>query len=81
MGKDPRGFQFVRPQQELLGQDVLLIVRRRSGPEPMVEHAPYYQRIRPVEMVPLWRGRDAAFPLSVYLGQRLLAPVPPERLR
>ena len=81
VGGDPRGFQFVTPQSSLVGRDVLLIARRRPGPEPMVAYAPYFDHIHPLGIFAVSHGHQEAFQVSVYLGTRLRAPVPPARPR
>jgi 4-amino-4-deoxy-L-arabinose transferase-like glycosyltransferase len=78
VGPDPRGFEYVQPQQSLVGHDVLIVARRRRGPEPMVAYAPYFARITALGTVPLERAGHPQIAVSVYLGQRLLRPVPPD---
>lgn len=75
LGEDPRGFHYVTDPRSLLGRDVLLVVRRRPGPEPMAAYAPFFERLIPLGIFPASRGRDEPF-LSYYLGHRLLQPVP-----
>jgi 4-amino-4-deoxy-L-arabinose transferase-like glycosyltransferase len=79
VGADPRGFQFTTAQSALVGRDVLLIARRRPGPEPMVTYAPYFDHILPLGTFAVSHGPQEAFQVSVYLGARLRAPVPPRR--
>jgi hypothetical protein len=79
VGGDPRGFRYVIDQRSLLGRDLLLVVRRRPGPEPMTWLAPYFQRIQPLGSFSASAERPERVVLSVYLGRRLLATVPPKR--
>jgi 4-amino-4-deoxy-L-arabinose transferase-like glycosyltransferase len=82
VGDDPRGFEFVRSQASLVGQDVLLVARRRARRgEPFMAYAPYFARIEPLGTIPILRGRVESVAVSVYLGRRLLRPVPPRRTR
>jgi 4-amino-4-deoxy-L-arabinose transferase-like glycosyltransferase len=78
VGEDPRGFHYVTDQSALLGRDVLLVVRRRPGPETMVAYAPFFERVIPLGMFPASPSRDEPI-LSFYLGRRFRAPVPPIR--
>ena len=77
VGEDPRGFEYVQPQSSLVGHDVLVVARRRPGPEPMVAYAPFFARITALGTIPLLRAGHEQIAVSVYLGQRLLRPVPP----
>ena len=80
VGEDPRGFRYVRAQEELIGRDVLLVADRRArAQEPMVAYAPYFQRIEPLGSVPLVRGGRAELEVSVYLARGLRAPIPEKR--
>lgn len=82
VGEDPRGFRFVRPQEQLIGRDVLLFAERRDRvQEPMVAYAPYYRRIEPLGSVPLLRGGFPELEVSVYLARGLLSPIPEKRRR
>jgi hypothetical protein len=81
VGEDPRGFEFVRSQESVVGHDVLLVARRRPGPEPMVAYAPYFESITPLGTVSLPRGRGAGIAVSVYVGHRLVRGVPRGRTR
>ncbi len=75
VGEDPRGFHYVTDQRSLVGRDVLLVVRRRPGPEPMTAYAPFFERVIPLGIFPASRGRGEPV-LSYYLGRRLLRAVP-----
>jgi hypothetical protein len=78
VGPDPRGFEYVQSQQSLVGQDVVLVARRRPGEEEaMLRYAPYFDRIAPVGSVPIPRNGRVDVSVSVYLGHRLLRSVPP----
>ena len=78
VGPDPRGFEYVESQRSLVGRDVVLVARRRpSEIEPMVRYAPYFDRITPVGSIPILRHGREHLSVSVYLGHRLLRPVPP----
>jgi len=80
VGEDPRGFRFVRPQEELIGRDVLLVTDRRArAQEPMVAYAPYFQRIQALGSVPLLRGGRPELEVSVYLARGLRSPIPEKR--
>jgi 4-amino-4-deoxy-L-arabinose transferase-like glycosyltransferase len=82
VGPDPRGFEYALSQESLVGRDVLLVARRRAGAmEPMLLYAPYFDRITPVGSVPLLRGNREAVTVSVYRGEKLRRPVPPEHQR
>ena len=82
VGGDPRGFEFVRSQRTLLGHDVLLVARRRSGEmEPMLVYAPFFARITPLGTLPLDRNGNEAIQVSAYLGERLLEVPPPKAVR
>ena len=80
VGEDPRGFRFVRPQEQLIGRAVLLVAERRArAQEPMVAYAPYFQRIQPLGGVPLARGGKMELEVSVYVAQGLRRPIPEKR--
>jgi hypothetical protein len=80
VGEDPRGFRFVRPQERLIGRDVLLVADRRARQwEPMVADAPYFQHIQPLGSVALLRGGRPELEVSVYLARGLRAPIPEQR--
>ncbi len=82
VGGDPRGFEFVRSQASIVGHDVLLVARRRSGEmEPMLGYAPYFARLTPLGTIPLEREGHEAVLVSVYLGEKFLRPLPPKRMR
>jgi hypothetical protein len=76
VGSDARGFQYQGGQEGLVGRDVLLLASRRGGPEPMVTYAPYFERVAPVGNIPILRGGVEEIAVSVYLGRRLLRPIP-----
>jgi len=76
VGEDARGFAFARPPATALGRDVLLAVRRRSGPEPLVAYASYFDGLRALGSVALERGGREQVTVSVYLGRRLRATLP-----
>jgi hypothetical protein len=78
IGGDPRGFNDLTDQRSLLGRDILLVVRRRPGPETMVAYAPFFERLLPLGLFPASLGREEPV-LSLYLGRRLRASVPPVR--
>lgn len=78
IGEDPRGFHYLTDARSLVGRDILLVVRRRPGPEPMTAYAAFFERVIPLGIFPASRGRDEPV-LSYYLGRRLLRPVPPIR--
>jgi hypothetical protein len=78
VGGDPRGFEFVRSQGSLVGEDVLLVAMRRAGyMEPMIAFAPYFQGISAIGTVSIGRGGEEDIAVSVYLCRHLLRPVPP----
>jgi hypothetical protein len=79
VGPDPRGFHFASDAREILGDDVLLVVRRRPGPEPLAVYRPLFDRLVPLGIVSLSRGSDAPVAVSVYRGERLRALAAPER--
>jgi 4-amino-4-deoxy-L-arabinose transferase-like glycosyltransferase len=76
VGDDPRGFEFVEPQEDLVGHDVVIVTRRRPGPEPMVLFTPYFEHITGLGTVPVLRAGQEEIAVSVYLGRNLLRPVP-----
>jgi hypothetical protein len=77
VGEDPRGWEYVLPQRELVGSDVLLVVNRRwVDQEPMLTYAPWFERVEPVGSFRVWRAGRPEFTVSVYLGRRLLRPIP-----
>ncbi len=76
VGEDARGFAFTREPGAALGRDVLLAVRRRSGPEPLVAYAPYFDGLRALGSVRLERGGREQVTVSVSLGRRLRATLP-----
>lgn len=78
IGEDPRGFRYLTDPQALVGRDVLLVVRRRPGPEPTRAYAPYFERVVPLGIFPASAHRDEPL-LSYYLGQHFLKPVPSTR--
>jgi 4-amino-4-deoxy-L-arabinose transferase-like glycosyltransferase len=78
VGGDPRGFEFVRSQESLVGEDLLLVASRRAGyMEPMIAYAPYFQGITGIATIPIVRGGREEIAVSVYLCRHLLKPVPP----
>lgn len=82
LAEDARGFRFVWPESRQLGRDMLLVASRRDRvSEPMLAYAPYFERIRPLGSVPIRRGRRVEFLVSVYLAERLRAPIPERRRR
>jgi 4-amino-4-deoxy-L-arabinose transferase-like glycosyltransferase len=77
VGEDPRGFHYDASAPPSVGKDVLLVVSRRTGgQEAMQRYAPYFEHIEAVGSVPIVRGGRPEIELSVYLGRRLLRPVP-----
>ena len=76
VGEDARGFAFTREPRAALGRNVLLAVRRRSGPEPLVAYASYFDGLRALGSVALDRGGREQVTVSVYLGRRLRATLP-----
>jgi 4-amino-4-deoxy-L-arabinose transferase-like glycosyltransferase len=82
VGGDPRGFEFVRSQESVVGHDVLLVARRRSGEmEPMLVYAAYFERITPLGTIALERQGHEAVLVSAYLGERFLRPLPRKQIR
>jgi 4-amino-4-deoxy-L-arabinose transferase-like glycosyltransferase len=82
VGEDPRGFHFVADQAMLLGQDLLLVDERSPRrSEAMVAYAPYCRHVTGLESLPVRRGEDAAFLVSLYRCQTFLAPMPERRGR
>lgn len=82
VGGDARGFEFVRSQRSVIGRDVLLVARRRSGEmEPMLVYAPYFARLTPLGTIPVDRHGHEAILVSAYLGERLLEVPPPKAVR
>jgi 4-amino-4-deoxy-L-arabinose transferase-like glycosyltransferase len=81
VGPDPRGFHFVAGAEKILGEDVLLVVRRRPGPEPLTLYRPLFDRLVPLGIVPLRRDGEAAaaVAIGVYRGERLRRLAAPER--
>jgi 4-amino-4-deoxy-L-arabinose transferase-like glycosyltransferase len=80
VGGDPRGFEYLQSQRSLVGRDVLLVARRRPGMmEPMVVYAQYFERITGLGTIPILRHGRAGIAVSVYVGRRLLRPVPERR--
>ncbi len=79
VGPDPRGFHFAADAQRILGDDVLLVVRRRPGREPLSVYSPYFDRLVPLGIVSLRRGAGEGVAVAVYRGQRLRGLAPPER--
>jgi len=76
VGEDARGFAFTREPAAPLGRNVLLAVRRRSGPEPLAAYASYFDGLRALGSVALERGGREQVTVSVYLGRRLRATLP-----
>ena len=76
VGPDPRGFDYVLPQATLVGQDILIVARRGRGREPMVSFAPYFEGILALGTIDLAKGGRRSVAVSVYVGHRLLRPVP-----
>ncbi len=81
VGPDPRGFHFVASADEILGEDVLLVVRRRPGPEPLWLYRPLFDRLVPLGVVPLRREAEGvgAVAVSVYRGEGLRRRAVPAR--
>jgi len=78
VGDDPRGFHY-EGAPSLIGRDVLLIISRRPGPEPLVKYSPYFDRLQAVGTLPVLRHGREEIAVSVYLGRRFLRPVPASR--
>jgi hypothetical protein len=77
VGEDPRGFHYDAGATSAVGRDVLLIANRGlAGQEPMARYAPFFERIEAVGNIPIARGGRPEIELSVYLGRRLLRPIP-----
>ena len=76
VGEDARGFAFIRSPGANIGKDVLLVVRRRAGPEPLAAYAAYFESLRSVGNVPIERRGREEVAVSVYLGRRLRGPLP-----
>jgi 4-amino-4-deoxy-L-arabinose transferase-like glycosyltransferase len=76
VGEDSRGFAYVGNPSVHIGKDVVLVVRRRSGGEPMRVYASYFRSLHPLGSVQLPRGRRPGVSVSVYLGEGLLRPLP-----
>ena len=76
---DQHALEFAsRQQRELplaqsasanLGQDIVLVVRRRAGPEPLVAYAAYFDALKSLGSVPIERGVREEITVSVYLGR------------
>ncbi len=79
VGEDARGFAILTEPASNLGRDVLLVVRRRPGPEPLVGYAGYFDSLRGREGIPIERGGREGLTISVYEGQGLRRLLP--RLR
>jgi 4-amino-4-deoxy-L-arabinose transferase-like glycosyltransferase len=76
VGEDARGFDYLEDPAKHLGKDIVLVVRRRSGGEPMRLYARFFRRLRFLGNVPLLRGERPGLVVSVYLGEGLLRPLP-----
>jgi len=79
VGEDARGFAYVRDPEADLGRDIVLVVRRRPGAEPMRAYAPFFASLRSVGSVAIPRGNGDGVVVSVYLGTGLKRRLP--RLR
>jgi 4-amino-4-deoxy-L-arabinose transferase-like glycosyltransferase len=77
VGEDPRGWEYVLPQRELVGSDVLLVVNRRwVDQEPLLTYTAWFERVEPVGSFRVWRAGRPEFTVSVYLGRGLRRPIP-----
>ena len=76
VGDDPRGFAFTRIPVANLGRDIVLVVRRRAGREPLAAYAAYFDALEFLGNVPIERGGREEITVSVYLGHRLRGPLP-----
>lgn len=79
VGEDARGFAYVRDPEADLGGDIVLVVRRRPGAEPMRAYAPFFASLRSVGSVSIPRGNTDGVVVSVYFGTGLKRRLP--RLR
>ena len=76
VGQDPRGFGFTRDPRSTVGKEIVLAVRRRPGPEPLVVYAPYFGVLRALGQVAIARGGREEITVSLYLGRGLRGPLP-----
>jgi hypothetical protein len=76
VGQDPRGFGITQNDGAVLGREVVLVVRRRSGPEPLVAYAPYFEGLHSRGQVALARGGRDEVTVSFYLGRGLKGSLP-----
>lgn len=79
VGEDARGFAYVRDPEADLGGNIVLVVRRRPGAEPMRAYAPFFASLRSVGSVAIPRGNGDGVVVSVYFGTGLKRRLP--RLR
>ena len=76
VGQDPRGFGFTRDPRSSVGKEVVLAVRRRPGPEPLVAYGPYFDVLSALGQVAIARGGREEITVSLYLGRGLRGPLP-----
>jgi 4-amino-4-deoxy-L-arabinose transferase-like glycosyltransferase len=76
VGEDSRGFDYVGDPASHVGKDVVLVIRRRSGGEPLRLFAPYFSSLSWLGNVRLARGERPGVEVSVYLGEALRRPLP-----
>ena len=75
IGGDARGFAHLDPSVTLEGRDVILVARRQNlVTEPMVTHARFFRRLRPLGLAAVTRGGQTEFLVSAYLGEGYRAP-------
>jgi len=79
VGEDARGFAYLESPEASLGKDVVLLVRRRPGAEPMRAYAPFFASLRALGSVALRRGSAEGVVVSAYLGKGLKGRLPPLR--
>ena len=76
VGEDARGFAIASAPAANLGKDIALVVRRRSGPEPLSAYVRDFEQLRALGSIPIFRGGHEEITISVYLGHWLRRALP-----
>lgn len=76
VGEDARGFASLTAPTSSIGRDVVLVVRRRPGPEPLVAYAAYFDNLRALAGVSIERGGREEITIGIYQGRGLRGPLP-----
>jgi hypothetical protein len=76
VGEDARGFASLTAPTSNIGSDVVLVVRRRPGPEPLAAYAAYFDDLQALAGVSIERGGREEITIGIYQGRGLRRPLP-----